>query len=172
MSESAIGLLQTSAEISVAFLGFASLVGVFLASTGGTRSQHARLVLRSLLDYGLLALLACAVPLLLNETSIDASTTWRISSGVSASFVVAYYLLSRSFYREVSQELRATGHAMSIALIIGDGLATLLLAFNAVGWPFGTSVALYVFAAVAWNVLGAAMSFRLVIDLAWSDDPE
>jgi len=61
---------------------------------------------------------------------------------------------------------------MTLALILGDGLAVVLLGLNAVGWIFDSPVALYSLSAVFWNIFGAAMSFRLVIDIAWSGSSE
>lgn len=172
MSESMSSLLQTAGEISVAFVGFASLIGVFVARREGEVPLRVRLTLRSLLDYGLLALLGCAVPLGLGETSVSEIAAWRLSSGLMAFLVVAYYLVSRSYYRDISKELVASRHPATIALILGDAIAVVLLALTASGVHFDSPAALYLLSAVYWNVFGAAMSFRFVIDLAWSDASE
>jgi hypothetical protein len=169
MSDSISSVLQTSAEISVAFVGFASLVGVFYARTEGTLSNKIRLSLRSLLDYGLIALLACGLPLLLAEFSVAPAAMWRISSAAMAVAVVGYMLVSHAYYKEVGELVRESVDRLTLFLLVGDGLAILLLLLNAANWPFHSSPAAYLAAGVFWNVCGAALSFRGVIDLAWSE---
>ncbi len=174
MSESISGLLQTSGEISVAFVGFASLIGVFVARSTAGFPLSARLTLRALIDYGLLALSGCAIPLILHEASVSEATLWRASSAGMAFVVASYYLVSRTYYREVSRELVVSeaGGRATIALLVGDGLAVVVLCLVAIGVDFELPSALYLLGAVYWNAFGAAMSFRLVIQLAWSGESE
>ncbi|MCR9093299.1 MAG: hypothetical protein NXI30_03695 [bacterium] len=172
MSDSISDVLQTSAEVAVAFVGFASLIGVFYARTEGRLPESVRLSLRSLLDYGLIALVACGMPLLLRETALPATTIWRLSSGLMAVLVAGYMMISQIYYKEVSELARASSKTRSATiafLVVGDGIAILVLALNAAGWPFDVLPAIYLAGAVFWNVCGAAVSFRGVIDLAWSE---
>ena len=73
VTESTSSLLQAGAEIAVAFVGFASLIGVFVGRSDERLPRQARLILRSLLDYALFALLACGIPLLVAEIFIEPS---------------------------------------------------------------------------------------------------
>lgn len=172
MSERISDVLLTSAEVSVAFVGFASLIGVFYARTEGRLPEGVRLSLRSLLDYGLMALVACGLPLLLRETALPATTSWRLSSGLMAALVVGYMTISRIYYNEVSELARMSSRSRSATimfLVVGDGIAILILTLNAASWPFDALPAIYLAGAVFWNVCGAAVSFRGVMDLAWSE---
>ena len=144
-------LLLTSAEISVAFVGFASLVAVFLARQ---REQVSALEIRStiqpLLDYGLLALAACLVPFIPLMHQSPETTVWAASSGFVAVALVSqtalYLYLNRG---QVGAHLEA--NTSGWFMFIGDGVALVLLGSNVLGWPFGSSLLIYYCAAVLWN---------------------
>jgi hypothetical protein len=161
-------LLVTSAEIAVAFVGFASLVGVFLARSSGELPARVRIILRALLDYGLLALLGCGIPLLLGLTDLREPAIWMTSSGL---FVVAwttYVLISHYYYREIAKMTFASTGRFELLLLLGDAISVLLLIGNAFGWPFSSTSLIYCSAAVLWRLAGAAFAFRGLLSAAWS----
>ncbi len=162
-------LLLTAAEIAVAFMGFASLVGVFLARNRGGLPPRIRAAMQSLIDYGLLALLACAVPLVL-QVFDPARPHWDLASGIVLALGVLYGLVAHHFYREALAEVLRTGSFLLWLLFIGDFVAYASLGVNATGWPGDRSAAVYFCASVVWFLFGSAISFRGIMVLAWSDD--
>jgi len=162
-------LFVVSAEIAVAFVGFASLVGVFLARNSGTLPSLIRITLRGLLDYGLLALLACTIPLLLGLTSAEESAIWAMSSAIFLASWVSYVAVSHYYYREIAAEAAQPTFRLYWLFFAGDGLSILLLVGNAVGWPFTPSSLVYFAAAIVWRLAGSALCFRILLGEFWSD---
>ena len=169
MSEDSFSLLLTGAEISVAFVGFASLVGVFLSRGDGALAPRARIALTSMLDYGLFSLLACGIPLLLDRIGVDDRSLWRVSSGLFVAANLAYVLASLGFYREVARLNALHRELITRAMLVGDAAALIALALNALSWPFGDSQGAYVGFAVFWFLLGSAASFRHLITQVWTE---
>lgn len=168
MGIAASDLFLTSAEIAVAFIGFASLVGIFLSRSGGELSARVRILLWSLVDYGLIALSGCAIPLLLATASDAESLRWDLASGLQLSVTLVCLALSRQSYREALTSLPTETSRGGWILIGGDLLANLALAANVIGWPAEPSLAVYFAAGVVWHLFGSALSFRGVIAMAWS----
>jgi hypothetical protein len=172
VSDSTQAFLLTAAEISVAFVGFASLVGVFLSRGGGTMPPRARIALTSMLDYGLLALLACGIPLTLERMTLDSQMFWRVSSGVFLGCNIIYVALSHRLYREVAELHSHDRKLLARAALWGDAAAFGVLLFNSIAWPFQSSEFAYLCAAVVWFVIGSALSFRVLITLAWAKNED
>jgi hypothetical protein len=162
-------LFIVSAELAVAFVGFASLVGVFLARNSGTLPGLVRMTLRALLDYGLLALLACTIPLLLGLTTAEEPAIWTMSSQIFLAAWVSYVVISHYYYREVVVEAAQPTLRLTWVLLAGDVLSILLLVGNAVGWPFTPSPLIYFAAAIVWRLAGSALCFRMLLGEFWSD---
>ena len=164
--------LLTSAEVAVAFMGFASLVAVFVARGSGGLPDYARLALLSLIDYGIFALLACGLPFVISVFPFSKGNEWQLVSGLMAAFHVVYLLISHSFYREI----RAVGSRhktlMPVLMICGDFIALAALLLNTLGWPYSANAETYFLAAVFWNLFGATLSFRSVVKMVWSSERE
>lgn len=162
-------LFVVSAEIAVAFVGFASLVGVFLARNSGALSSLIRLTLRALLDYGLLALLACTIPLLLGLTTAEEPAIWAMSSAIFLASWVSYVVISHYYYREIAAEAAQPKFRFYWFFFAGDGLSILLLVGNSAGWPFASSSLVYFASAIVWRLAGSALCFRILLSEFWSD---
>ena len=81
-------------------------------------------------------------------------------------FSIGYIVLSHYFYRELIADISNVAYLM----IAGDAITILLLSANALGWPFESGLLVYSFAGVAWNVIGAAASFRIVLTQVWNGE--
>ena len=163
-------LLLTSAEISVAFMGFASLVAVFVSRGSDGLTDRALAGLRLLIDYGLFALLACGVPFLVTAISSSEGSVWAWASGIMVVFNIAYMAVSHRYYRELYELNLEDGKWLPRIIFLGDLVALLALLGNALGWPSSSSFEVYFCAAVFWCLLGAGFSFRGLVAMIWSSD--
>lgn len=165
-------LLLTSAEVSVAFMGFASLVAVFVSRGSERLPDRTRVVLRSLIDYGFFALLACGVPFVVSAYSSSERNVWALASGIMVAFNIAYMAISHLYYREIYVLNSQDKAWLPRIILFGDLLALSALLGNALGWPYSSSFETYLLAAVFWCLLGAAVSFRGLVSLIWSKGEE
>jgi hypothetical protein len=163
-------LLLTSAEVSVAFMGFASLVAVFVSRGPAGLSERARVVLRSLIDYGLFALLACGLPFVVSALPLPEVNVWALASGAMVAFIIAYMAFSHRYYRDIYVLNSEDGAWLPRFVLFGDVVTFFVLLGNAFGWPYSSSFELYLCAAVFWSLLGAAISFRGLVAMIWSSD--
>lgn len=158
-------LLLTTAELAVAFAGFASLVGVFASRSPGALSELLSDAVRSLLDYGLLAVSGCLLPFVPILAGAGDATVWAVSSGGLAGAIVAYAVLSHRWYRDLAGR-HLVRDARAWFLLAGDALAVLVLVLNT--GPVWTPSVLVYYASLLWLLLGAALCFRGVVEAAWS----
>jgi hypothetical protein len=100
-------LLQTIAEVAVAFLGFASLVSILgrRASSAPPELQAGRL--RGMVQSGLVVITFCFVPFIFHRFGVPEELVWRFSS---AGLAVAGIGLLR-FGLGVTRRLRVAGFA-------------------------------------------------------------
>ena len=164
--------LIVSAEIAVAFIGFASLVGVFASRGNGKLSLSAYISLRALLDYGLISLFASGLPLLLAMSALESTYLWPVASATSVAAWATYVILSRPYYREIAEELSRAPSLQTRVFLFGDAASMFLVFLNALGVVFEPNAVVYCAGAVAWRLAGAAFSFRSLIDEIWSKPSE
>jgi hypothetical protein len=160
-------LLLTTAELSAAFAGFASLVGVFASRRQGAVSDEISDFLRSLLDYGLLAIWGCLLPFVPMLAGAGDAAVWAVSSGVLGLTRVAYILISHRWYRAIMKRgvvLNRRGRW----IMTGDALALAAQLLNT-GWLWTPSLFVH-YASVLWLLTGAALCFRWVVQAAWSGE--
>ena len=74
-------LLIGIAEVSIALTGFAGIVAVFGRRTTGPWPLADQYLLRSLIENGLLVVLAALLPFAVLQHTQDPTVVWRVSSG-------------------------------------------------------------------------------------------
>lgn len=152
-------LLLTTAEIAVAFAGFASLISVI----GRGSAENPRLAafqLRFALEVALFVAAFSLIPLLPLKYGLAPVPAWRLSSFL---FVVASQLVSfgmaRRWYR--SSDLTVATSVKVTALVLSGG-ADLLLLVNALGFFGSAGFPVYVTGLFA-NLGLAGFYFLLVV---------
>jgi len=142
-------LLQTFAEVAVAFAGFSAVVSVFdrRAEHDDPRIRHYRV--RVMVEYSVCVVIFSFVPYLLNATLGSEELAWRISS---LALTIAWSLVGLSASRRARRihgrsALRAAPVFSALASSLGYAGATILV-LNAFGFPiraYGASYALGLF---------------------------
>ena len=155
--------LLTLAEIAIAVLGFAGLIGVFARRRKLESFSEEFLKLRWLLDYGLFALISALIPFLIMASGLSAEMGWRLSSAV----LLVAYLAYAVPHRKVILESAAMGRFATFT-VVGDLVVVLLLLANAIGYPVSASQFPYLIAAF-WYLFGAVAGFVQLVSLVWVD---
>jgi len=147
--------------LSLAFVGFSSVVVTLRGALGGEISErHLRLV-RLYIEGGFLVTALALLPALLDLLHISESVTWRLSSAAAAA-VLSVLLLTQLRRRRVVE----AGHfppwvviiyALSFAAVAG-------LWLNAVGMPFPPGVGPYA-VALTWALCVFGFIFVRTIDI-------
>ncbi len=145
-------LLETTAEIAVAFAGFISIF-LALATRDGRFPPGDSLSIRAIVLGGVTPVFFCAVPLVLHSLGASAATLWRISSGivVLAGVAISAYLALRQY--ETPSAERTPGVEQLIGWSLSN-LALLCSLSNLLAWPWGPSGGLYLLA--VWLVVATA----------------
>ena len=160
-------ILLTTAEIAVAFAGFASLISVI----GRGASPNPRLAafqLRFALEVALFVAAFSLIPLIPLEFGLAPESSWRLSSFL---FVVASQLVTftmgRRWYRSSDLSVGTTVKATAVVLSLG---ADLLLLINALGF-FGSAVFPIYLVGLFANLGLAGFYFLLVVASVFAPGP-
>ena len=142
-------LLETTAEVSVAFTGF---IGIFLvlATREGRFEPGEGWSIRLIVVCSIAPAFFSVVPLILGYLGVSGATLWRVSSAVILlSTIVGGPYMSRKL-----RELPA-GQGRSLNLMFWLGvLAAIACVVNVLGWPWAPSGGLYLVA--VWSIIGVA----------------
>ncbi len=152
MPESSI--LETTAEVSVAFAGF---IGIFLAlaTRDGRFPVQDAFSIRVIVLASVAPVFYSVVPLILHSAGLSGSTLWRVSSCIMG-------LISGSIMAGMVSQLRALPASArlrptSLLSLVGWGFSALsfaCLAANVVAWPWAPSGAFYLLA--VWSIVVVA----------------
>jgi len=147
MNESS--LLETTAEVSVAFTGF---IGLFLvlASRDGRFAPEDSFVIRLIVICSIGPVFFAVLPLVLNGLGLSGSPLWRISSGIVA-------LTGVAALAHLARQLRSLegghGRALNYGFVLWIVAAVSCVA-NAAGWPLAPGGGLYL--VTVWAIVGVA----------------
>ena len=115
-----------------------------------------------MLDYSLAALSNAVIPFLVFAAGADGSLGWRISSIVWLAVWIAYSIAATAYLREMYKRSAPLDRFFHL----GDYVVVVLIALNAIGWPFEPGFLPY-FIAVLWFIAGAIVGFVRLIALQW-----
>jgi len=136
--DNVMDLLHTLAEVSIAFVGFSTVVAALGARGEGSFKLYS---IRDVAIVGLIALGAAVLPLLLRSFGIHQDLIWRISSIVfSAGWLLSAYWGIRTYRRNV--DVSAIPRYLNVGPVVGV-VANPMLWSNAV-FPNPYSGSLYV----------------------------
>ena len=152
MAESS--LLETTAEVAVAFAGF---IGIFLvlATRDGRFPAGDSLTIKAIVVSSVGPVFYSALPLVLHTLGVSGASLWRISSvifGLSAAAVTAYMIRQLRIvpvaerYPPLSLQSVASWALTALMFICHLG--------NAIGWPWAPSGGVYLLA--VWSAVAIA----------------
>ena len=147
-------LLETTAEVSVAFAGFISIFLVLVARDGRFPAEDS-LAIRTIVACAVLPVFYAVLPLILYTVDLSESTVWRISSSIAGLVGVAitgYFITHIRALpladRPSQTELRNYYAWLLTTISLACHLA------NALAWPWAPSGGVYIIA--VW--LGVAIA--------------
>ena len=151
-------LLQTLAELSVAFVGFSMLASVFRGSGGD--DHHLRFMdFRDVAEVGLIATVGSLAPQLLQAFGLSAEVTWRAASGLLGGLFAAGYALAVR-RRPVSFSRLFVRFPISSPVVTASMLAIAVLSITNVLLPSVYSGARHVLGVVLTLVVAALLFMR------------
>ncbi len=142
-------LLETTAEVAVAFAGF---IGIFLvlATRDGRFPAADSYFIRVIVISSIAPVFYCAVPLVLNSLGVSGTMLWRVSSGtvgLAGLAALAYFVPQLRALQRAERPSPSYGWLLAV-------LAILCLVANALGWPWAPSGGPYLLA--VWLVVAIA----------------
>jgi hypothetical protein len=142
-------LLETTAEVSVAFAGF---IGIFLvlAAREGRFPPSDSFQIRLIVICSLAPVFFAALPLILGSLGLSGAMLWRISSGAvgSAGVAITAYLV-----RQTRSLAPGEGRSLNYGFLLWV-VASLSCLANALGWPWAPGGGLYL--VTVWSIIGIA----------------
>lgn len=162
------GLLIGIAEVSIALTGFAGVVVVLGRRASGPWPLAEQFQLRSLVENGLLVVLAALLPFAVSQHTEEPSVIWRVSSGIFGA-VAGFHAFVIQACRQ--RQLRRGSEQSSGPLIPTALVAVLVpvsvvvhgaLVLNAAGVMFDGSFTPYLYG-LLWDLSMGAMFFARLI---------
>jgi hypothetical protein len=160
-------LLLTTAELAVAFAGFASLVGVFSQRRTGKIDRDVANPLRVMLDYSLITLFSSLGPFLPMISDTKETVVWQLSSALWIGGILIYTFLNRSWLREVYVDTYLRPGPRLVVQFL-DWASAIAMLGNALG-VFWTPSFLVYYAVLLWFLGGAAIGFVQVVASTWRE---
>jgi hypothetical protein len=145
----AFSLLETTAEVSVAFAGF---IGIFLvlAARDGKFPRGDAFQIRLIVLCSVAPVFLSVVPLLLHLLGFAGAMLWRSSSAFVA---VCFGALAVYVGRQLAAMPTGEGRSFNYGTVLGI-VAIATCALNVVGWPWAPGGG--VFLVTLWSVIGIA----------------
>jgi hypothetical protein len=142
-------LLETTAEVSIAFAGF---IGVFLilAARDGRFPPGDSFVIRLIVTCSVGPVFLAVMPLILNGLGVSGPQLWRVSSiALTVGGATAIVYLARQLRGLESGEGRALNYGFVLWMI-----AAISCLANALGWPWAPNGGVYLL--TVWSIIGVA----------------
>ena len=156
-------LLQTFAEVAVAFAGFSAVVSIFdrRAEADDPRIRHFRV--RVMVEYSVCVAIFAFVPYLLDALLENEEIAWRVSSMLLAAAWSAVGLLASHRARRIfgRSALSVAPAFSAIATVLGYAGAAILV-LNAVGLPLRSAGVAYI-VGLFFPLLQSALYFLRVV---------
>ena len=142
-------LLETTAEVSMAFAGF---IGIFLvlAARDGRFPPVDSFQIRIIVICSVAPVFGAVLPLILESLGLVGPPLWRTSSGlgVLASLGTGAYMA-----RQMRALPAGEGRSLNYGFVLGL-IAAVATVANVVGWPWTPAAGLYLL--TQWSVVGIA----------------
>jgi hypothetical protein len=153
-----IDVLLTLAEVSVAMVGFSSLLVVFGTREVADRSPAAGARVRGIFEAGVFVLPFCILPVFMTAVSQTEATGWRLSSGL---FAMAYSPLFVSQFRRFTRLSRETDYSFGWIprTATAGGTLSILMAVACAAGAFGEHAALAYLGVIIWPLVGLTVNF-------------
>lgn len=158
-------LLQTIAEISVAFAGFTGVVGAFGRSSGSAWSAGDRLRFNVMLGNSLAALLFALLPLIVYHLGSRDEAVWRISSLAFAIYLAGTAFFDIRLFRSGRARPDASDRpSPTIAVLVGTLTfsAMIVQVLNALSIGFHREVGAYLLGLAILLAVSSLMFIRLL----------
>ncbi len=167
MTDSSI--LETTAEVSVAFSGFIS-VFLILASRDGRFAPRDAFAIRVIVVSGISPVFYAILPLLLHSLGVSEPTVWRASSVLMAFFsVLIFAVVMLPKWRAVNKEEQVpTMEFSNLSSRVLGAVHFFCLIANVFAWPWVPSGGVYLLA--VWGIIAIAgttfvsLIFKRVLD--------
>jgi hypothetical protein len=154
------GYLLQLAALSLAFVGFSSIIVTLRSALGGVLSEgHLRLV-RLYIETGLAITLLSLVPTLLTLLGVPELAMWQCASATAGSLLTLLMIVQ--FRRRRLVEGRFP--AWVVVVYLTSSTAILALWLNAFGIPYGPGVAPYAIA-LTWGLIVCGYIFLRTLEL-------
>lgn len=128
------GILETIAELSVAFAGFTGVVAAFGRRVGETGSALDAHAFKAMLASSLQALLFSVLPFLLSACGLEEPALWRAASGfMLAGLAIGGFEDFRYAARADRKDWTRIERALGIAILLAGVAATIAQIANALG---------------------------------------
>jgi hypothetical protein len=159
-------LLIGIAEISIALTGFAGVVVVLGRRSSGPWPLAEQYHFRSLIENGLLAVLAALLPFAVLQHTSDPSTVWRVSSGIFGAASLAHAVVIQGRRQRRLRTTEGTAGLLPTPWMIVIGLGSIAvhiaLFLNAAGLFFEGTFGPYLYG-LLWDLsMGSLFFIRLV----------
>ncbi len=147
MNESS--LLETTAEVSVAFAGF---IGIFLvlATRDGRFPPGDAWPIRLIVICSIAPVFYAAMPLILGLLGVSGAVLWRLSS---SAMVLSAVAIARYMVPQLRALPPGEGRSLNYGVLLAV-VAILSCLANASGWPWTPSGGLYLL--TVWSIVGIA----------------
>ncbi len=157
-------ILLVGIEASIALAGFSGVIATYQISDVTKVRRNAVAGLTVIVQYSLLAALACAIPLLLQTFGVKGETLWVISSVIGAIFMSsAAYGIARSIRGGIAKK---SSRLLYLSLQTLSVLVALALVLNALDLVFHREPGPFVAGVVyALGVAGIMFSRLLLLPL-------
>jgi len=155
----ATDLLVLFAELSVSYVGFASIVAAVQSLGGRSWTLLEKLLFRGLIEISLVGLMLSLLPLTLDSAGLAAGVLWVVCSAVSLAVgASAAFLRSR-------MNRRLLGHQPRVGLFVAIPLASVTFSLNVANIVIWRSSTAYLFVMFIVVLLASAMFLNLVMNL-------
>jgi hypothetical protein len=139
------------AALSIAFVGFSSIVVTLRRGLGGELSAFHVLLVHIYIETGLIVTVGALLPPLLNLFSIPSSLIWQVSSstgGILAPIILIVYIRRRAKVDRSPIPARIyTRYALSAVAVIALWMNVLGVGIGPSGAPYAVALTLFLFIA-------------------------
>lgn len=161
MEQTAANYLYNVSLVAVTFMGFSTVFVTFREALGGQMSKYDVVLIRNILYFGIITIVGCLLPPLLRLLGVSPGLAVRLPSAVTA----VPLLIFNAIYPRIRRE--ATGKPMPKRVYVDLGLVyavVALLTVNAMGVPFGASLALHALG-ITLMLVATFVAFLFGLDL-------